>query len=289
MTLRLVQETEADDERAIEVYRDLKHSLRVPIVASLFQAYAAWPRFLDAVWRRLRPSLLAASFLERSQSISDAAAGAVSEWPVADHSSALSIRHSLREVARMRDLVELYHHLNPKLLIIASAVDGALTDGVIGGLGNTGPRKPGASYDIGYDHRTVSIAFANEREAPLRVRSIFEDMRSVSDPFMIDAEHRAIATSPDWLEIWWRDCKPTYADPRRAALKEKLRTSGRTAARELPYRLALSADLLMDLGVQEAEREQIAQTNRVFCESLPGLIIDTAIARKGLGSPQTAN
>jgi Halocarboxylic acid dehydrogenase DehI len=285
MTLRLVLETEADDERAIEVYRDLKHSLRVPIVASLFQAYAAWPRFLDALWRRLRPSLLAASFLERSQSIADAAAGAVSEWPVADHSSALSIRHSLREVARMRDLVELYHHLNPKLLIIASAVDGALADGVIGGLGNTGPRQPGASYDIGYDHRTVSVAFANEREAPLRVRSIFEDMKSVADPPMIDAEHRAIATSPDWLEIWWRDCKPTYADPRRAALKERLRTNGRAAARELPYRLALSADLLSDLGVQGAEREQIAQTNHVFCASLPGLIIDTAIARKGLGTP----
>lgn len=283
MTLRLVPESEADDERAIEVYRDLKHSLRVPIVANLFQAYAAWPRLLDAIWRRLRPSLLAASFLKRSQGIANAADSAISEWPVADHSSALSIRHNAREVARMRDLVELFHHLNPKLLIIASAVDGALTDGVIGGLGNTGPRQPGASYDIGYDHRTVSVAFANERESPLRVRSIFEDMRSVADPFTIDAEHRAIATSPDWLEIWWRDCKPTFSDPRRTALREKLRAEGRAAARELPYRLALSAELLSDLGVQAAEREQVIQTNRVFCESLPGLIIDTAIARKGLG------
>ncbi|HLJ83251.1 MAG TPA: halocarboxylic acid dehydrogenase DehI family protein [Candidatus Eremiobacteraceae bacterium] len=282
MTLRLVPESEAEDERAVEVYRDLKHSLRVPIVASLFQAYAAWPRFLDAMWRRLRPSLLAASFLKRSQTIADTADSAISEWPVADHSSALSIRHNAREIARMRDLVELFHHLNPKLLIIASAVDGALTDGVIGGLGNTGPRQPGASYDIGYDHRTVSVAFANERESPLRVRSIFEDMKSVADPFAIDAEHRAIATSPDWLEIWWRDCKPTYSDPRRASLRDKLRDDGRAAAQELPYRLALSGELLSDLGVQGAEREQITQTNRLFCESLPGLIIDTAIARKGL-------
>jgi hypothetical protein len=282
--VRLVQETEAEDERAIEVYRDLKHSLRVPVVASLFQAYAAWPRFLDALWRRLRPSLLAASFLERSQIISNAAVDSISVWPVTDHASALSIRHSAREVARMRDLVELYHHLNPKLLIIASAVDGALANGVIGGLGNTGPRKPGASYDIGYDHRTVSVAFSNEREAPLRVRSIFEDMKATADIAWIDAEHRAIATSPDWLEIWWRDCKPTYADPRRAEIRDRLRAQGRAAAGELPYRLALSADLLSDLGLQAPEREQITQTNRVFCESLPGLIIDTAIARKGLGA-----
>ena len=56
MSTRTVPDIEADDEKVIEVNRDLKRSLRVPVVPSLFQAYAAWPRFLDAVWRRLRPS-----------------------------------------------------------------------------------------------------------------------------------------------------------------------------------------------------------------------------------------
>ncbi len=283
--MRFVSEIEVDDERAVEVYRDLKHSLRVPLIASLFQAYAVWPRFLDAAWRRLRPSLLAASFLERSQIIAESTSNAIEIWQVADHASALAVRHSAREVARMRDLADLYYHLNPKLLIIACAVEGALSDGSIGGLGNTGPRQPGASYDIGYDHRTVSVAVVNEREAPPRVRTIFDEMKNAAGIPVIDGEHRAIATSPDWLELWWRDCKPTYADPRRAVLRDKLTAQGRTAAGELPYRLALSADLLADLDIHQAEREQIGQANFAFCASLPDLIIDTAIARKGLGPP----
>lgn len=286
MPLQFVAESEVADERAVEVYRDLKHSLRVPMVPSLFQAYASWPRFLDAAWRRLRPSLLATSFLDRAGAIAGSTVSAMSEWPVADHTGALSARHLPMDVARMRDLAELFHHLNPKLLIIACAVEGALADGAIGGMANTGPRLQGLSYDIGHDHRTLSVPQVNEREAPLRVRTIFEEMKAAGVPIM-DAEYRALAVSPDWLEIWWRDCKPTYGDPRRTILCEQLAREGRAAARELPYRLALGDELLGDMGVHASEREAIASANDAFCASLPGLIVDMALARKGLGPAPT--
>jgi len=119
--------------------------------------------------------------------------------------------------------------------------------------------------------------------------TIFEDMKSVSGIPLIDAEHRAMATSPDWLETWWRDCKPIYADPRRRQLCAQLLEQGRSAAAELPYRLALSADLLDAAGVHQTERDLIVQTATAYCDMLPGLTVDMAIARKGLGDREQSS
>ncbi|HEV2038015.1 MAG TPA: halocarboxylic acid dehydrogenase DehI family protein, partial [Candidatus Eremiobacteraceae bacterium] len=62
MSIPLIRESEATDERAREAFRDIKSALRVPIVNLIFQAWAAYPKFLDVTWRRLRPSVLTIEF-----------------------------------------------------------------------------------------------------------------------------------------------------------------------------------------------------------------------------------
>jgi hypothetical protein len=83
--------------------------------------------------------------------------------------------------------------------------------------------------------------------------------------------------------VWWRDCKPAIADPRYAALCRAILDEAGAAANELPYRLTLSPSLLAANDVDAAERARLAAVNKIFCDLLPGLIVNTAIARKGLG------
>jgi hypothetical protein len=282
--VRFVREHEADDDRVREAFRNVKASLRMPTVSSLFEAYATAPRFFDVVWRRLRPSLLAASFVERSLRIAVLAESGIASWPVADHAALLHARNlSEGDLRRMRAIADLFRNVNPKLLIVALAVDGALAGGSVGGVGSPGPRHPGDSDDIGYDHRTLVMPAVEEGEAPLRVRTIFEDLKTVTGVPFVNSEYRTIASSPDWLEVWWRDCKPAIADPRYAALCRAILDEAGAAANELPYRLTLSPSLLAANDVDAAERARLAAVNKIFCDLLPGLIVNTAIARKGLG------
>jgi hypothetical protein len=286
--VKFVRESDIEDDRVREVYRGVKDSLRVSVVNGIFQAYATSPRFLDVTWRRLRPSLLAASFVKRARRIGALAESGIAGWPVADHAALLHARNvSDGELHRMRDLADLFRHVNPKVLIVALAVNGALSGEAVGGAGSPGPRHPGDSDDIGYDYRTLPMPLVEEGEAPLRVRTIFEELKTATGVSFVAADYRAMATSPDWFEMWWRDCKPAIADPRYGALCRAISAEALAAANELPYRLTLSATLLSGNGVDVAERARLSAINAIFCEMLPGLIVNTAIARKGLG-PQTA-
>lgn len=284
VTVRFVRENEVDDERVREAFRNVKASLRMPVVNGIFQAYATSPRFLDVVWRRLRPSLLAVSFVERSRRLAALAESGIAGWPISDHAALLHARNlGEGDLRRMRDVADLFRQVNPKLLIVALAVDGALAGETVGGVGSPGPRHPGDSDDIGYDYRTLALPAVEEGEAPLRVRTIFEDLKAVTGAPFVAGDYRAMATSPDWLEVWWRDCKPAISDPRYAALCRAIMDEAMSAANELPYRLTLSQALLAGNDVDAAERARIAAVNKVFCDMLPGLIVNTAIARKGLG------
>ena len=283
--VRFVRESDVDDERVREAFRNVKASLRMPIVNGLFQAYATSPRFLDVVWRRLRPSLLAVSFVERARRIAALAESGIAGWQVADHAALLHARNlSEADLRRMRDIADLFRQVNPKLLIVALAVDRALAGESVGGVGSPGPRHPGDSDDIGYDYRTLVMPAVEEGEGPLRVRTIFEDLRSVTGLPFVSGDYRAMAASPDWLEVWWRDCKPAISDPHYGTLCQAIAGEAMSAANELPYRLTLSQTLLAANDVDAAERARIASVNKVFCDMLPGLIVNTAIARRGLGA-----
>jgi hypothetical protein len=82
VNISLIREPDAVDERVREAYRDIKASLRVPVVSSLFQAYAVVPRFLDYTWRRLRPNVLARPFVEHARKIAENAEGSAAAWQI---------------------------------------------------------------------------------------------------------------------------------------------------------------------------------------------------------------
>jgi hypothetical protein len=51
VVVRFVRENEVDDERVREAFRNVKASLRMPVVNGIFQAYATSPRLPKAASR----------------------------------------------------------------------------------------------------------------------------------------------------------------------------------------------------------------------------------------------
>jgi Halocarboxylic acid dehydrogenase DehI len=268
-----VREADASDERVKEAFRDVKSSLRVSYVDSLFLAYAVNARFLDYTWRRLRPSMLAAPFIEHARKLGEIAERETNAWPVSDHAAALHARnYGDNELRRMREIAELFSIMGPKLLVIANAVKVALSGEPIGGVG--APHNLPIERDkLVRDFRGLKVPFAEEREAPLRVRTIYEDIVRASGAPFVSTEFRAMGAYPDWLEIFWSDCKPLANDTRRRMLAGRLDRAAQDAARQLPYPLSMNANEFGDMTA----------ANDAFCELLPHLVVNAMFARHGLG------
>ncbi len=282
-SIPLVRESEATDERAREAFRDIKGALRVPLVNLIFQAWAVYPKFLDATWRRLRPSVLTQEFAELAGYIETKAREGTDAWPVGDHASVLRSRAvSESDIVRMREIVELFTEVNPKLAIMACAVDAALAGKPVGGVGTKGPHRE-QERERPKEFRGVRFSLVEERDAPPRVRAIYEDMKATLGLPFIESEYRAMASYPDWLEVWWKDCKPRAEDPSYRLFGEELAAAAAKAAAALPHKLQLSDALLESSDIDDERRVELRRINGSFVRLLPGLIMNMQVARRGLG------
>jgi hypothetical protein len=279
----LVRESEATDERAREAFRDIKSTMRIPVIALLFQSWAAYPKFLDVTWRRLRPSVLSEEFGTLAHALETHVRDGVQSWPVADHAAGLRARAvSEAEIARMREIVELFSTVNPKLAIVAAAVDASLRGRPVGGVGTKGPHRERERAPL-QEFRGVRFSLVEERDAPPRVRAIYDDMKTTLGLPFIETEYRAMASYPDWLEVWWRDCKPLSSDQRYQLLGAELARAASHSATQLPHRLQLKENLLEASDIDETRREELRRGTAIFGQTLPGLMINVEIARRGLG------
>lgn len=271
--ITLIREPDASDERVKEAFRDIKESLRVSFVESLFQAYAANAKFLDYVWRRLRPSMLAPPLVASAKRIADDADRAVASWPVSDHTAALLARnYNESELRKLRETVELFRDTSPKVLIVACALRAALGGEPVGGAGIPFAAAHVERDKLVRDHRGIRVALADEREAPLRVRTAFDEMQRAGEAAHIPIFYRALGAYPDWLEVFWSDAKAIPAERRRAARATVERAADQ--ARQLPYPLV----------IDPASYADMVPINDAFCAILPNVIVDVAYARRGIGN-----
>ena len=288
LSIPMVREPDAVDERVREAYRDIKASLRVPIVGSLFQAYAAVPRFLDYTWRRLRPNVLSKPFVNHARAIGDMAEGSAAVWPIGDHCTELRARNTGEgDLVRMREIAAMLVDMDPKLLVIAQAVRLAMSGAQVGGGGTGSHQFSGDEDRLARDYRGLSVPVIEERDAPLRVRTVYEEIKSVTGMPFVSLDFRAMAAFPEWFEIWWRHAKPALQSPRYATLRREVEDAAVNAARLLPYTLNLRDEALARAEISVDERARIARVNDVFCEMLPGVVIGTALAHRGLNQPTT--
>ena len=269
-----VREPDVVDERVKDAYRDVKESLRVSFVDSMFEAYASNPHFLEYAWRRLRPSMLAAPFVEHARRIGEIAEQGVQSWRVSDHAAALHSRnYAETDLVKLRETAALFHTVLPKLAIIAQALSVALTGEPIGGGGVSHPPARDDRDRPLRDFRGLHVQIADERESPLRVRTAFEELQRATGVGFVSTTHRAMGSFPDWLDVFLADARPLASDARRRELCARIDRAARDAARQLPYPLL----------IQEGAFADMIPVNDVFCALLPSLIVDAALARRGLG------
>jgi hypothetical protein len=269
--LRLVSEREAPPVTRV-IFDEVRHSLGLPIVPTLYQAYAAFPGFLSAHWEAFRPVLqsrqffilgarLAAESYTRAHSYFD-----IPSLTMCDVRSEVSAKLPIAQV------LDYYQYLDPLLLLISSAQMQAL-EGTVGQEGSPEPAN--------HPEFPVAPCFLHEEQATAALHRIWDERRRVLEVAFVSDEHRALACWPDLYCDYWRSLKSLLQSPLYADCQYRIGQSAWDMARELPVRVETGVTQLLEAGMESEELSSLARINEAFMQAMTGLVLDVTVARIG--------
>lgn len=261
-----VKEFDAKDE--IErVYHEIRQTLRVTGVNLNFRTWADFGRFLPAMWDDFRPNAETRAFENGADEIRRRAVHLASHLPRLAARNELQLGES--RSWQIQRALELYHYINPKLLVLTSAVSASLKGEQI--------RGEGAEADLiqkGEPPTMLAMEMVEEKPKEKQLRKLFDDIKKTLSLSAINSDYRTLGLWPDYLETAWRALKPVCKSQAFTDAADILRDEGKRVARLLPYRLSLTRDVLDELG---EDADKVMETTEKFEHILPPLILNIAL------------
>ena len=273
--ITLIPESQAEG-RVFEIYQEIKPALGVPHVNLLFQAYGAYPNFLELHWHAIRNVLQTAEFFQFAERLrAEAYTRAHNYFAVPDFCEEVK-EMQLTQGARqeLTEIVELFHYNNPLLLLIVAAQIQALDEAPIAQRQSSGP----AVHPV-FEQKPCSVP---EDRATERVKRVYEDIKRTLGLNFINSDYRAFGRFPDFLEAYWEAMKPALALAIYSEHKRKLKESAFILANELPSAPQLSIQEMQESGLEEQEITDIVRITEQFLDLISGLILNVCFAKIGL-------
>ncbi len=250
------------------VYHEIRQTLRVSGVNLNFRTWARYEKFFPAMWDAVRPNLETRAFEYAADEVRARAVRAAEKLGRLGVPGHVQLGDS--QLYQIQAALDLYHYVNPKLLVLTSALKLALDGEPIGG---SGPGGRVELIELGEPLRMYPMEMVSD-ESDEEVRAIFEDIKQTLSLPSVNSDYRTLALWPDYLEAAWRELKPYVAREDYRRFSDELREQARALARSLPYPIPLSRQRVAELG-EDADR--IIETIDRFEQLLPSLIINIAL------------
>lgn len=279
LRLPLVGEDEARG-RTQQIYDETKQSLGVPQVSVMFQALAAYPKFLDVFWRAVRPAVETRQFFRLGDRLrADAYTRIHNYFQVPDLRTRLAADGERQELSQT---VELFHYVDPLLLLLSAAVTQAFARAVGQSVReNTKPEHPVF---------TDCPPLIAEESAPSQIKAVYEDIKRTLDVPVVSTAYLALGRFPGFLESFWRVLKPIAQSALYTQSHAGVRETAWSLVREFPVRVELTSDYLSEAGVPDEDVAAVARMTELFVESLSRTVLNVSLAKIGLegGSARAA-
>ena len=278
--LAVVDETQAD-RQTIEIYELVTRKMRVGRVPLLFKALAAEKALLPC-WGALRPAIRVRAFEEAADDLRARAARSAVDLGCPLIETQLEwAGYDVDQIDEIRGQVDVFHYLDPKLLMVVSVLAEALSGGV-GGV----PRGARGEQRVprGVPQEMDPIELVSE-EANGALAKVFRGIRAHLGLGHIPDDFRALGRWTKYLELAWSDARKRDDEPAaRAALKELWRQA-EDAARQLPIRVEVPEAALRAAGADPARVRALVQR---FRRALPSLVLDLALFKVQLDGAESA-
>jgi hypothetical protein len=268
---------ESDAKGEVErVYHEITQVLRVSGINLNFRTWAGYGQFLPVMWDAIRANLETRIFEDAADQIRAKAVRMAAQLGRVDVGSRLSLGES--QSYQIKKALDLYHYINPKLLVLTSAVRLAL-------IGQQFSGATQIDFDLierGVPAHMYPMEMVSDKPDDELVKNTFKDIRRTLSLPSINSDYRTLALWPDYLATGWSGLKPIIQrDEYRQATDELRATAGKLAL-TLPYAIDISMEKIKEIG----ENEEVLEKTESFETLLPGLIINIALLEFGWHSPE---
>lgn len=262
-----VAEYEADDDTE-RVYHEIRQVLRVSGVSLVFRTWAGIGRSFPLLWEALRENAATYAFEKAADQLRTDAVRSALQLPAVHATANVPLGPS--QLYQVGAALALYHYVDPKLLILTSAVRLALDEaGVIGS-----PSVDARKLPRGVPPRMYPMEVVDEGTEDALVRQTFDEIRQTLGISTINSDYRTLALWPGYLAAAWARLKPVVVSAEYAALAASLGQQAEALARSLPYRVKLSR---LDITTVGDDDDEFVRVTREFEQLLPSLMLNMAL------------
>ena len=269
--LKLVSEEEAP-ESTRAIFRDIRDSLGVPVVPTVYQAYAAFPQFLELHWRVFQPVLQTAHFfLVGSRLAAEAYTRAHNYFEICS----LRRRESARvpTTLSLAQVLDYYQYLDPLQLLVTAAQMQAF-EGPTGGPQRT--REPARHPQF-----TIAPALMSDQHASPGLQRSWNERKRVLELALVSDEHRALACWPEFYAEYWTALRELLQSPVYADCQFRLAESALSMTSELPVRVEVGLPQMLEAGLSDEQVTAVMRMNEALMQALTGVVLDITFARIG--------
>ena len=260
----------AADGEVERVYHEIRQTLRVRGINLIFRTWAGHHGLLPILWDTVRPNAETRIFENGADQLRSAAVELAKSIGDLDAKRRTSLGQS--QAFQIHAAMKLYHYINPKLLLFASAVRQGL-DGDLS-IKPYSATDPVERIAVGVPAEMAALEMEDEKPSSKELQAIFDDIVETLSLRSINSDYRTLALWPNYLDAVWRQLKPKIQTATYVAAADHLRERSRSLAADLPYPVPLSRARLEGEGI---DFDQTLQSCEGFERLLPGLIINVAL------------
>ena len=260
-------------------YEEMKEAMQVPWMGVVTMAYAHYPDFFATLWQGTQPLVRSQPFVEASEALRQfTETEAAKLRPPSIVMQLENLGYAEREIAQIREMIEIFSHGNFSYLLLATIVRMLLEGGEMGDRTDAPPFEGRHAPDVG-----VPLVLMETHHADAPTRAIYDDVkRTLGLPF-VNTDYRALARWPSYFSLAWTDLKGAVPTPAYDAIRDAIheRAVG-LAAHGLPNPGRLRGATLRAAAGRDASVAEVLQVSRLFQWLLPGLVTNIAYLRAQL-------
>ncbi|GJL70044.1 MAG: hypothetical protein NPIRA06_26790 [Nitrospirales bacterium] len=264
-----IPEEEAEQELD-SIFHEIKQVFRVSGVNLNFRTWASYPTFFPVLWESIRPVAETRLFEESSDQLRALAARLAGKLPRLDAASSVGLGDS--QIFQIQAALNLYHYINPKLLVITSMVEYACQHPTMSAFQSQ--RQDHELMTRGIPLHMYPMEMIDETPDDATRRRTFRDIQRTLGLPGINSDYRTLALWPEYLYSVWHRLKPVVTQPLYMEAALALREAAQHMASHVLPRLTLSEDQLRILG---RKRTQFFETTAHFTQLLPPLIVNIVL------------
>lgn len=264
--LHLVREGEASGHVA-EVFDEVRAALGTGYIPLEFQAFAAYPEFLDLQWKTFRPLFATREFFDLAERL---------------QAEAYTYVHNYFKVPRLGDgftiaqaspVIDQLCRVQAAMLLMLSAQLQAF---------ETAVGKPGDTHPADRIASAPAPEFVDPEAASSGVRHTMDEIRHTLElPFCSD-EQRALAQWPDLLFSFWQALKPALQSVFHEQAIFRMRESGWACAQEIPLSIEMDFTRLLEAGVSEEDIATMTRLTDLLAQGSAASVLNASFAKIGL-------